>query len=262
MLNKKLELLSDGYTIIHNVISNDEINAVRSLYLEKLQYYKESTLPPALFLKEEKISNLIFSDSVVGIINKIVGTNFNLYPDFTIRKSLYIPWHTDTSYLSICDTDSYEESNMIQMSIYLQDNDEQDGGGLEIIPGSHRFRNIDRATLLSNPIDFKSSQVMPSRAGSLVFWDSRLIHRSCPNPNKGEVKLAIQWTISKNDLFSTRYLSYLSDRVLAKKKHVSDELGNRELSYLQSIGQIKYPDSFSEQQLSLIRKNGIKLQLL
>jgi ectoine hydroxylase-related dioxygenase (phytanoyl-CoA dioxygenase family) len=259
----KLELFRQGYTVVPNIISQDLIKKLRDKYIKLFESKNISTLLTTDFLAEADIADLIFSSSVIQTIASIVGKNYCIYPDFTLRQNLYIPWHTDTSYLSIPETDNIEESNMVQMSIYLQDNTYHNGGGLEVIPGSHRHKNINRHDLRTNQIDFTKSVVMPSTAGSLVFWDSRLLHKSRePHLGNTQPKLAIQWTISKNDLFASKYLQFLNDRINSKHQHISDNQGSRENNYLNSMKQISYPSSFNDYQISNINKYGLKLRLL
>lgn len=256
----KNELFQLGYCVVPQVLAQDHIDSLRNIYLRTFADSNLVTLKPSEFLKNEAIADIIFNPQVIKTIETIIGKEFCIYPDFTIRKSLYIPWHTDTAYLSIKDTDDDEHSDMVQMSIYLQNNALESGGGLEIIPGSHRQKNLNRQNLMANEIDFNQAKLMPSMAGDLVFWDSRLIHRSShANINK-ETKLALQWTISRTEKFSLHYLNYLNDRILAKQKHVSDNVGTRESDYLLGIKEVKFPESFSPHQNQMIINNKIKIK--
>lgn len=256
------DLIEQGYCVVPNVIAKSQISRLRDLNLNLFDQSGLITLKPNDFLKNPEVSDILFSSEIVHAISTVVGEKFCIYPDFTIRKSLYIPWHTDTSYLSSSDTDSHEESDMVQMSIYLQDNDLASGGGLEIIPGSHRYKNLNRKDLLTNEIDFGLAKLMPSMAGDLVFWDSRIIHRSSNQNKKSKVKLAIQWTISKTERFSAQYIQYLIDRVMSRQKHVSDKIGTREHDYLNGIKEVRFPESFSEQHREKIKFFGLKVKTL
>ena len=40
----------------------------------------------------------------------IGNDNYQMYPDFTIRQSLYIPWHTDVLHLDIEDYELKKKS--------------------------------------------------------------------------------------------------------------------------------------------------------
>ncbi len=265
MYNKyKQQLFELGYTVIPNMIHADKINDIRDSYLHLFEESNVSTLKPSEFLKYSTISDTIFNDNVMEAVSNVVGNNYCLYPDFTIRKNLYIPWHTDTSYLDINQTDSYEDSNFVQMSIYLQDNTLETGGGLEIITGSHRIKNINRKNLLNNNINFSNSSLMPSNSGDLVFWDSRLIHKSRENSLNAQcIKLAVQWTISQNEKFSQQYLQYLYDRINAYNTHVSDNIeNNREMLYLNDIPNIQFPFSFTNHQIHKINKFNVNVKTL
>ncbi len=153
---------------------------------------------------------------------------------------------------------------MIQASIYLQDNTLTYGGGLEVIPGSHLYHEIDHQNLNIHQIDCSNSILIPSTAGSLVLWDSRLIHKSSEQTKNTilEAKLAIQGTISRNEEFAKYFLGFLNKRSNEKHKDPIYDQGTRETNYLKSIKKLKYPESFNQYQLDNIHKYGLRIKLL
>lgn len=248
----KNDLLLKGYCVIDDIIPN---NLIHDLRRKHLQYFtNDATLTCEEFLGDSELSRIIFSDGLVTAISEVIGKNFCLYPDFTLRKNLYIPWHNDTPYLTDKERIESAEADMVQASVYLQDNTIDNGGGLDIIEGSHHSRASDE-------INFLSSQMMASKAGSLVLWDSRIWHKSREQTQASSQipKLAIQWTVSRNTKFSKHFLNYLKDRIMSRKQHVIDINSTREINYLNSILELKYPSSFSKSQLDIIEKNQINL---
>ena len=115
----------------------------------------------------------------------------------------------------------------------MQDNNEESGGGLEIISGSHKNPHINRKDP-SNSENYiiEKGDISKSKAGDLVLWDSRVVHRSIKNNNPKLKKLALQWTISNTNRFASKYLNYLSNRSYKQTKHVSDMGTDREDAFL------------------------------
>lgn len=245
-------LLNNGYCIIDNIISNNMLCDLRNRYLK--HFTNDATLTCDEFLQDEELSSVLFSDVVFGTIKEVIGDNFYLYPDFTLRKNLYIPWHNDTPYLTENERQYDIFANMVQASIYLQDNTIENGGGLDVVPGSHHVRSF-------SGVDFDTAEIMPSKSGSLVLWDSRIWHKSREQTDcsKTHPKLAIQWTLSRNSRFSNHFLEYLKDRILAKRQHVIDINSTRELKYLTSILGLSYPKSFCTQHIETIKRNNVNM---
>ena len=106
MNNFKIFFDKNGYVVIPKVVCVSKIKELRDKYEFILSKYNALTITPSQFINELSISEILFSDTVInGIKNVISSNNYNMYPDFTIRQSLYIPWHTDVSYL---DENNYE----------------------------------------------------------------------------------------------------------------------------------------------------------
>lgn len=262
MNSYKSQLSQNGFCVIPNIVSPDTIKELRDKYVPALS--KDLTLSCHEFLAAEDLSNILYSPLVIEIISNIIGDEFCIYPDFTLRKGMYVPWHTDTPYLSQVQTNSDLETNMLQASIYLQDNTLENGGGLEAIPGSHLYNKIDHQNLRIHQIDCSNSIIIPSTAGSLVLWDSRLIHKSREQnkTTQSEVKLAIQGTISRNEEFAEDFLSFLNKRSNEKHKDPIYDQGTREADYIKSMKKLRFPESFNEYQIKNIHKYGLKLKLL
>jgi hypothetical protein len=246
------DLLLKGYCIIDDVIPNKLIHDLRKKYLK--YFTNDATLTCEEFLSDSELSGIIFSDRLVTAMSEIIGKNFCLYPDFTLRKNLYIPWYNDTPYLMEKERVESITANMVQASVYLQDNTLDNGGGLDVIEGSHHNKSKDE-------INFLSSQMMASKAGSLVLWDSRVWHKSREQTHAALQipKLAIQWTVSRNARFSNHFLNYLKDRIMSRRQHVIDINSTREINYLNSILKLNYPSSFSKSHLDVIEKNQLNM---
>lgn len=252
----------NGFVVIPDVITSEKIADLRQAYKEALEKYQLVTLTPTQFLEEIDIAKVIFESKVVEATREIVGPDYHMYPDFTIRENLYIPWHTDVSYLPADVANDGGTANFVQCSIYLQDNNQETGGGLEVLSGSHLSRGIDRRNPTNTEgLSFENPELTRSTAGALVFWDSRIVHRSIKNKVPENSKLAIQWTVSANDNYSELYLDYLRQRAEKTRAHVSDQ-GKREEAFVNDIANIQFPGSFSSDLLGLISQQNLRFQLM
>lgn len=261
MLHYKKQLFEDGFCVIPDIVSKETVITLRKKYLP---YFSEHKLTFTVdeILANSDLYNIVFSPKLIEIIISLLGSRYCIYPDFTLRSSVYVPWHTDVPYLSTCDANSNILPNFMQVSLYLQDNTPEQGGGLDAIVGSHRYKNIDYQNFDTNNIDVSTWVQMPSLAGSLTIWDSRLVHRSSlPSSNNNpQTKLALQWTISRDDKFSDKYLNFISNRIQAKYKDPIYDKTNREAEHLFSMLNLRYPESFSDEQILILEKYNIILK--
>lgn len=259
------QLFNDGFCVIPDVISPDIVLKLRTKYLP-LFSDDRLTFTAHEILNDHDLSNILFSADIMNIISSIIGVGYCMYPDFTLRSSVYVPWHTDVPYLSQDEANSDLVANMVQVSLYLQDNTFDYGGGLDAILGSHHNSHINPQRLDFSEVGISNSQLIPSISGSLTLWDSRLIHKSsgqnAVNINNSVTKIALQWTVSRNEKFSKQYLQFLSDRIHAKRKDPIYDKTNREIEYLLCMSKLRYPHSFNQDQISLIKNYGIQLKLL
>jgi hypothetical protein len=111
------------------------------------------------------------------------------------HQSGYVGWHKDTTSIEKEGHRFHLEPGalFVQVGIYLQDNGPR-GGGLEVMPGSHRWRTDPFVARSSSAIArFVNDQVLdrwrarrayaiPSRAGDAVIFNLRLNHRATRPP--------------------------------------------------------------------------------
>ncbi|MBP7846955.1 MAG: hypothetical protein KAZ94_02350 [Burkholderiales bacterium] len=88
------QLAKNGFCVIPKIITSDIVKKLRDKYLPLLN--QKLTLSCLEFITSEDLSNILYSPLVIETIGAIIGNRFCIYPDFTLRKSMYVPWHTDT----------------------------------------------------------------------------------------------------------------------------------------------------------------------
>lgn len=263
MKNYQEQLFTNGFCVIDNVIPLSEVTQLRQKYLSQFTTDK-LTFTAQEVLERPDLAGILFSPIVIQTISQIIGNYYCMYPDFSFRRGLYIPWHSDVPYLTPQDTAPDHSGHMFQVSLYLQDNTAESGGGLDAMVGSHHCQELDHTNLDLAMLAGYQSQRMPSTAGSLTIWDSRLIHKSSEPTDTNvnpEIKLALQWTVSRDEKFSEQYLQFLQDRIDAKLKNSVYDQNPREMRNLLAMSELRYPDSFSSEQLMIIKNHKLKFKL-
>jgi hypothetical protein len=193
-----------GFVLMRNSLTFDEVGQVRA-ELDRAFSSADLKELPSLYttevLKREPIWRMLFKDSVVNPLRAALGPELCYQNDVDVQRNTYgltgwsrnSGWHMDAgsetgnSYLKS------KDYRFVKCGIFLQNFDNGWGGGIRIKPKSHRGlfeanpikrglfvarRALCRiATMLH--VDIDTLQV-PTKAGDLCFFDSRLLHSSAP----------------------------------------------------------------------------------
>ncbi|KMJ43802.1 phytanoyl-CoA dioxygenase [Xenorhabdus khoisanae] len=255
-MNNIKQIKEQGYVVIPEGINKEEINMVRAFYKKTAKKSNLSTLLPTDILKYPDVFHVILKDKVVTAIKEIFGRNFSLFPNFTIRESVYIPWHNDAYFLPDEVINPEAPLQFMQCAIYLQDNDPEHGGGITLIPFSHRLDQTTVKSMLDTPQAYE--KIIMSKAGDLILWDNRITHKSSyPDKAPDNTKLALQWTVSASERHNEPYLQYLRDRA-QRSMHVSDYLPKSPRSYFADMPNVLYPNSFQPDSLNIMKQQNIQ----
>lgn len=250
------QMYEQGYVIIPQVIDGDEIEAIKACYRTIAARSGLTTLLPTDILKYPSIFNVLLKESVVRAIRHVFGRDFCLFPNFTIRESVYIPWHNDAYFLPEAIVDPQIPLQFMQCAVYLQDNDMHSGGGITLIPSSHRLSQRTIRAMLETPEKYE--QCVMSKSGDLVLWDNRVTHRSSfADKTPDSTKLALQWTVSASEKHNGDYLNYLHARS-QQKLHVSDFLKESPRLYFADMLNIQFPSSFHPDALQRMEQQNIR----
>lgn len=251
-MNIRKMLQEDGYVVIPRVLSGEQVSTLRETYNHSLAETEQSTLLPTAFLRFNEMVEALFDPKTVSAIKEIFQSDFALLPNFTVRESVYIPWHNDAYFLpdEIVSPNALPE--FLQCAYYLQDNDPIAGGGITLFPGSHKLSKDEIKLRLAEPAKFE--RTVMTKAGDLVIWDNRVTHRSsAPDTAPVETKLAIQWTVSASTKHNASYVAYLRARA-ERSMHVSDYLPNSPKPYFADMPNVRFPSSFTPE--TVIKMKG------
>ena len=209
----------NGYLVVEDVLSAAELNALRveTTAICRGERGKVTGLPE--FARHEsdeevirktlcvhfphKISDLMFETlgqpGIVQLLTHLIGPNVKCMQSMLFVKSSGQPgqaWHQDEAFIPTRDR-SLTAAWMALEDATLEN------GCLWVIPGSHRpgviypFRdhNDDRYDCASEAYDFPYTEedgvMVPVRAGSVVFFNGYLLHRSLPNYSQSGFRRAL-----------------------------------------------------------------------
>ncbi len=238
-------LKENGFFLIPNVLKKADVKALKDMTIRIFNIYGGSAILPTIFLKEKSLTEIFFHKRMKVLLKDIFGcvNKIYFYPNITIRNNLYISWHTDDFFLKKELQDKSALPEFYMFNIYLQDNSKKKGGGLDIMSETHRLEREQKDKIISFS-DGATYDSIPSKSGDLIVFDYRVIHRgTIPTVDSNPNRLALQWTISTSDKWSSIYLAYLFSR-RNQKVHLSDFTPQRAKTFFEDIPNVVYPDSF------------------
>jgi phytanoyl-CoA dioxygenase PhyH len=164
------------------------------------------------------LQKVVFAPRVVEFVGEVLGGDAVLVPNITARRNAQTPWHVDEAFRDRgkCWGASFEDTMFLQVSCYLQESDLEHGGGLDVIPGSHRLTRAEaHGAMIADVVRglLATKRSVQSGAGSCVAWDGRLLHRSTEWRQKpAEANYAIHWTVCRRDANVDGLLHHLVER--------------------------------------------------
>jgi len=268
---QKEQYYRDGFLLIPNVLTLAEVAWLRAFFRPK---FETSTFLGDthhclldLFGRHPEVRWLAFHRPTIKLVRALLGEDIVLLPDSTIHYNYFGGWHKDTGTYDLAGCSFLEDKNYEQCALayYLQDNTEEYGGGLDVEPGSHH----DSEDLIIRPPALRERRLykkiwheiyrpgkrkywrtweeyvrtdyvpknlysIPSLAGDLILFDSRLTHHATPPggivPDGGMVrrgvlpaeheKLAIFTAYSRNNDTARAYVEW--NRTRKEYPHLID----------------------------------------
>jgi phytanoyl-CoA dioxygenase PhyH len=176
-------------------------------------------------------------------LSALLGEPVVVIPETALHKNFFSNWHRDTGSPRRDKQDFYLQPDfaMLQCAIYLQDNSPELGGGLDVIPGSHKDVALDRfedgiermASALPGWARFpgkvlrkigalprrlremrRQPVTVPVRVGDVILFDVRVTHRATqPRPGlKRDIdKFALFYLCSADTEAVDSYVTYIRD---------------------------------------------------
>jgi len=243
--NRKF-FLKEGYVHFKGVISPDEITQLRHTTYQ-YAFTGVTHVSTSDFLKVPCFARLPFQSKVVEAIRSILGSDYATLTQFLIAVNLHNPvWHRDSQsqegreYL-------YDPNYMVcKCAVYLQDNDVEWGGGIEIVPRSHLPGYLGYRTPFSrkNPIGKVARRLqraalrlrdrrlrpllLPFKSGDALLFHANLIHRA-PQPNPVKPRRVCK-CVELLDPLGDKLEFRIDWQVSLSDEHVAARLGHQKQS--------------------------------
>lgn len=193
-----------GFVVVRGVLGTQEVQTLRS-ELEtsfagtRLKDWR--SMPTTECLEHASIFRVLFKDGIVTSLRAALGTDLCYQNDLEVHRNFYgldrwkphTGWHVDAGselgspYLQSADY------RFAKCGVFLQDFDNGWGGGIRVKPKSHRhqfeqnglkrrlfrLRRLIDVVALRSHLDLDTAYI-PTMAGDLCFFDSRLLHSAAP----------------------------------------------------------------------------------
>ena len=206
---------SKGYFKANSIIDDRKISSLKKICEAYYAETKNAVMPVADFLATPELAQIPFLPSVVAELRKQLGDDYVTIPEYTMQTDQFGGWHTDSANLGLVDFVYDPSWSQVQLAVYLQDNDAEYGGGLDVRPRGHeeyltalRHDGFFRRVLRRLRNKLIPSYSIPSKAGDLVGFHFRLLHRASQQLNSRR-KFAIFWVAAKNTPEVQRYIAHL-----------------------------------------------------
>lgn len=133
----------NGYSHFADVFTAAEVAALRAA--ADRAFTETPNLPASgprfLNMSREapEFGSLLLNPRVVRALSTILGDDYLHCDEAGLHADHFAGWHTDTSSPSNAGHDFFWDPgfNVVQVALYLQSNDPVEGGGLDVVPGSH-----------------------------------------------------------------------------------------------------------------------------
>jgi hypothetical protein len=282
-MNKIEQYIRDGFVILRDVVSKDYISDLREIGFKVLEEKRQAgqlSVFNTEFVKHEKLINVPFLKNVVSSIRDVLGDDYVTISQYSMNANALSPvWHTDSQSQRNAEYLFNKDYLISKCGLYLQEHDPIYGGGMEIIPYSHRptflgYKSRSKSGRINNwrwqAIQFRNEHLLPKKLpklnlGDVLLFHGMLVHRASQpdlskaesvekygikNPPRDKYKFMIQWEVSPNNSFVPVYLAHQKLRAL---REGAESLFSEAL-------EVKYPDDYPEGTRRLIEENGCKIR--
>ena len=176
------DFLDNGYYIVPGLLSSNEVSELRSVCESHSRIRKEAEMRASHFLSTPQLASVPFREEAIRVLEQLLGEEYTIFPNFTVRSEAYVPWHVDEGFIGKGEYLDNKDFLAVQCAVYLQDNVPKQGGAIDVIPGSHLDREVQppETDAIGNCGGGPLALSLPVKAGDMVMWDGRIMHRSTP----------------------------------------------------------------------------------
>jgi hypothetical protein len=207
--NEKKQYQEEGYLLLRNVYSESEVQRARALIDQDFQSGGWSTAPyhnegvtTDIYERIPELADIVFNSAFMTAVKELFQPEPVILAEPAVHRSRYYYWHKDSTFIDEQGDDYHWRSNFqAAMTVfYLQANHQEEGGGITVIPGSHRdpdfYHKIPTMNILQRAwlkglkllglshfdrLDKHSRLTeIASQAGDLLILDMRIDHKGTP----------------------------------------------------------------------------------
>jgi len=141
---------STGQLHVKNVYSRESIDKIRALLAQSLEdgtwesapHYNEGVTTD-IFRTMPELIDLIFTEKYIQVFKDLLGSDMVVLPEPAVHRNRFYYWHKDSTFLDEQGETFHwnKDFQAIMAAMYLQDNDEEYGGGLSVVPNTHHDRD-------------------------------------------------------------------------------------------------------------------------
>lgn len=194
-----------GFEHLKYVFDADSVARFRSTIVSYSNSGEDFPLEPAFCLQNKEILKIAFSPRLISELRQKFHPDFVMFPDIEVQYNLiggstshdgiFDGWHIDSGSEGRKKYLTDENYGFAKVGIYFQDNTDMYGGGIDLVPASHRFvgfgsvrlRFLIKKVVEKFRIIFGANKIR-TKVGDALFFDSRLQHRSSRVKKKGKNK--------------------------------------------------------------------------
>jgi ectoine hydroxylase-related dioxygenase (phytanoyl-CoA dioxygenase family) len=204
----KKELNENGYFILKNVFSENEINTFRNEvnnYINNNKTIKNAngiTIPDFIKYSEFKNTKNIMNNKIINnILKEIFDDDYRFCSHNDIGINRVVGWHKDklngeyANYetVNIWSEHNNEKHEIVKILIYLQDHS-TNNDSLKLVPKSHLDNNINTNNFI---------QLNPS-LGDVIIFDQRITHRGM-DKQCNKQRILVSFGFGKNNIFTDNF---------------------------------------------------------
>ena len=283
MLNNKLcnEYSKRGYVLSKSVIDEDQCDKLRKYIkslIKKNPKSEKNIILHSKCIKDKKIYEILFNKKINEDLKKIFGKKYFInqfeiqYNSFPLKKNSGYHYDAQSERNNLYLKDKNYKFGKV--GIYLQDNNVEFGGGINVVPYSQKIfpiKYLRFENYIKKVMSFFKKRIRTVKGDAIIF-DSRLLHtgtaphKLLKNKNsisqkelekniKGNDKIAIYWNVCIKE-YNNSYLRNSIERCI---KH---ELKASEHKYYSDHLRLHYPSNYSSNFRKWCQEKSINISTL
>jgi hypothetical protein len=260
-------LIRRGYVLVPAVLDAPSVARLRDACWEFFSRTKRDDMLPSEFLAVPEIAAVPFSETVVSVLKRLLGDDYTTLPDFNMQTNKYGCWHRDNGSEGPAGYLYAPDYLFVKVGIPLQDNTADLGGGIDLVPWGHRLRFRDPQSIFSRALRLAFFKVfpkvrVPSRAGDLICFDSRIYHQSTHPSGVGPRRMLSSRIVLDLPRDRAKHILYwdASRTNAAVDYFIQNGLRRaKSESFHADAWSVRFPDNYSPQVLARIRAAGVRV---